>query len=196
MRKKPSIRPLSTAVLAAFVASGCTQFISTKEQEQAVHSMVQRSIYDRGVEFEAYVYGKEHDQKVQAEDRVVWLQGVDVSNSKLQRGSERKIPETDTQENPDENLVRSYVLELAGDDLSVQGKMALNNFKAQNKDRFYVEFLSRSEMQEESVRQPIEAWQKIMPLLQLNGLNPAHVVMGGAKYKQKSNAIVLVKIGG
>ena len=73
--------------------------------------------------------------------------------------------------------------------------MALEKFHVANTDRVYVEFLNTGPMTEKNVEDTMRAWKNLLPKLKDKGLDPTKVILGGAKYEQKINAIVLVKVG-
>jgi len=76
-----------------------------------------------------------------------------------------------------------------------KGQLSIQKFKANETGRFYVEFLNDGPMTEERVNHMMTAWRELAARLKERGLNTANVIMGGAKYEQPINAIVLVKVG-
>lgn len=174
---------------------GCTQFISTYKPKP--HSIVQRSVNEGGAETQVYAYAQEQDKKLIQEDRVIWIEGVDLNKSKIQRSNERKINESMDIDAKNQLIgISSYQFEFFGNELTIEGTLALGKFNAKQEDRFYVEFVNKGPMEEESVRNPMDVWRKILPALKLKGVNQSNIVMGGAKYNQNKNEILLVKIGG
>ena len=139
------------------------------------------------------------DLALSASERVIWVAGVDVVNGKLQRTHERLGGAADEQTSPEHfassALVSSYQFELHGDSLSASGQMALEKVKAAKTDRFYVEFLTKDQMSAENVEKTVDAWKSLSGMLKTRGLNTANVILGGGKYSQRTNAIVLVRVG-
>lgn len=139
------------------------------------------------------------DNRLSPEERVVWVAGVDLKSSQLQRTVER-IDESKTESNyariaRQSNLVETHTFAVVGDALSASGQMSVQRFKSKETDRFYVEFLTEGEMTEEKVADTTAAWKKLAFRLKERGLNTSNVVLGGTKYKQPLNAIVLAKVG-
>lgn len=139
------------------------------------------------------------DQRLSADERVTWVSGVDLKKSRLQRTTER-LGEADAESNADRAAMRSAIVEahtfpVLGDSISVSGQLALQKFKANAGARFYVEFLNDGAMSEERVNEMMAAWKDLSAKLKARGLDTSSVVMGGAKYDQRVNAIVLVKVG-
>lgn len=130
------------------------------------------------------------------EEMVVWVSGVDLKKSKLQRPGERLAGDAQGDRLLTFNTkveVYSFGVSKAG--LSVAGQLALEKFKAKTTDRFYVEFLNNDEMNEKNVNQMVDVWRDLSVKLKSQGLNTANVVMGGSKYGQETSAIVMVKVG-
>ncbi len=133
------------------------------------------------------------------QERVIWVSGIDFAHSKLQRsvrgtgakehragGSHGQVAGTS---------VEVHKFAIANGELAVEALFEIDKFKAKATDRFYVEFLNAGEMSEANVNGSMSAWKKLLERLQAKGLNPKNIVLGGAKYQQGSNAIVMVKVG-
>lgn len=139
------------------------------------------------------------DQRLSPDERVLWVSNVDIRNSRLQRSAER-IANDNSESNAKQiaaqsNIVETNTFSIVGSQLSVKGQLALNSFKAKETSRYYVEFLNDGPLTEERVEQMMSAWKDLASLLKARGLNASNVVMGGAKYDQSVNAIVLIKVG-
>ena len=92
-------------------------------------------------------------------------------------------------------IVESHSFTVVGSSLGAKGQLSIQKFKANETGRFYVEFLNDGPMTEERVNHMMTAWRELAARLKERGLNTANVIMGGAKYEQPINAIVLVKVG-
>jgi len=139
------------------------------------------------------------DQRLSPDERVLWVSNVDIRNSRLQRSAER-IANDNSESNSKQiaaqaNIVETNTFSIVGSQLSVKGQLALNSFKGKETSRYYVEFLNDGPLTEERVEQMMSAWKDLASLLKARGLNASNVVMGGAKYDQSVNAIVLIKVG-
>ena len=147
--------------------------------------------------YQEVVYADISKNVIDANERVIWISGVDIKNGKLQRFHERSGGEKSTVKDSSSkgSLVKSHVIEFVGDQLGVNGKLAVENFKVTGIDRVYVEFLNIGPMTETNVEGAMAAWKKLLPQLKDKGLDTSKVILGGAKYEQKINAIVLVKVG-
>lgn len=134
------------------------------------------------------------------DERVRWVSGVDLSKSKLQRSSERLTGATLAGiSGPSSTTVSSMVevnqFAVIGKELSVEGQLSLQQFKSNGSNRYYVEFLNSGRMTETSEQEMNDAWRALSAKLKEKGLNTSNVVLGGSKYEQRTNAIVLVKVG-
>ncbi len=139
-----------------------------------------------------------NDKVTGPDERVIWISGVDLSKSKLQRFHERIGEKNSALQQAvglKGALVQSYQFGIFGDGLSAEGKLSLNKFKGSSADRYYVEFLNEGPMSEDGVNATMAAWKKLLPELQSKGIDKSKVILGGAKYDQKVNSIVLVKVG-
>lgn len=139
------------------------------------------------------------DLRLTAEERVVWLAGVDMAKSKLQRSHER-LDGASADMNAmrgatGKSIVEVHSFNVASNSVSVAGQIALQKFKTNDMARYYVEFLNDGPMTEERVNQMMQAWKELVPRLKDRGLNASNVILGGAKYDQSTNSIVLVKVG-
>lgn len=139
------------------------------------------------------------DQRLSAEERVTWVSGVDLKKSRLQRTTER-LGEAEAESNALRSasragIVETHTFQVMGESIAVGGQLALQRFKATAGERFYVEFLNEGAMTEERVNKMLAAWKDLSAKLKVRGLDTASLVMGGAKYDQRMNAIVLVKVG-
>ena len=134
------------------------------------------------------------------DERVRWIAGVDLAKSKLQRSSERLTGATlasitGSSSKTISSLVEVNQFGVIGKELSVEGQLSLQQFKSNGANRYYVEFLNSGRMTETSEQEMNDAWRALSAKLKDKGLNMSNVVLGGSKYEQRSNAIVLVKVG-
>lgn len=144
------------------------------------------------------VYSDKAAHVIGPDDRVIWVSGVDVMNGKLQRFHQRIDRKSIEQGNFDfkqSPFVKTYHFLLHGDELSIEGRLALESFNATAMDRFYVEFLNSGAMNEAKVNAVMNAWKNILPQMRKKGLEGSNVILGGSKYEQSVNAIVLVRVG-
>jgi hypothetical protein len=139
----------------------------------------------------------EMDLSLDPDEMVVWVSGVDLKKSKMQRASERLTGNAAKGEGASDSsdFAEVYKFGVSGSALTAEGVLALERFKAKSTDRFYVEFLNKNEMTEEKVRGMLSAWNNLSKELKKKGLNTSNVVMGGGKYNQSVESIVLVKVG-
>lgn len=134
------------------------------------------------------------------DERVIWVAGVDLTKSKLQRSSERLgdgsldglLAQTNKTISP---VVDVFQFGVIGDSLSVEGQLSLQKFNSNPKNRYYVEFLNSGRMTETSEMDMTNAWRSLSLKLKEKGLNASNVVLGGSKYEQRTNSIVLVRVG-
>jgi len=135
---------------------------------------------------------------IDPDDLVVWVAGVDVAHSKFQRQTERLVGTGNMELSSSKEgggLTKTYVFNVVGEALAADGRLALQEFKAEPLDRFYVEFLNKDAMTEKNVKEKMAAWGYLLKELKSRGLNASNIVLGGGRYKQDVDAIVLVKIG-
>lgn len=148
--------------------------------------------------YQEVVYADLASKVIDANERVIWVAGVDIKNGKFQRFNERSGGERSVSSlngTSKTSLINSHLLEIINDQLGINGKLALEKFHVANTDRVYVEFLNTGPMTEKNVEDTMRAWKNLLPKLKDKGLDPTKVILGGAKYEQKINAIVLVKVG-
>lgn len=196
-------RSVAATLMMATLCAGCApQFIDVRDPVVA-KQWVQRPalvISDQTgtVASEEFVFSKPRNTVIGPDERVRWISGVDPVHSKFQRSSQRLIATTDRtlgNGNKADPLVDIQKFEITGDQLSVEGRLHFDRFSAKSTDRYYVEFLNKGAMNETDVNNMMEAWNALSTKLKYKGLNTSSVVMGGSKYGQDINAIVLVKVG-
>ncbi|GJQ53395.1 MAG: hypothetical protein HKUEN02_22420 [Anaerolineaceae bacterium] len=141
------------------------------------------------------VYSNEYGELIDANTRVIWVSGAIEKSSNPNRYRERLVADMTGDSKAAHNTVSSFEIGVHGQDVNAVGKMVLEKFTANPKDRFYVEFLNNTSMTEKGVNDFMAAWKKLLPQLRAKGLNASNVVMGGAKYNQATNAIMMVKVG-
>ena len=192
-------------ILAGVISAGCApQFIDVPPTQRKSMWIERDAIATHGAigttqQSEIFLSDVVNDQRLSADERVVWLSGVDLKQSKLQRTVER-IAEGNAETNASRialqsAIVESHAFSVVGDSIGAKGQLNIRQFKATETSRFYVEFLNDGEMTEERVNQMMVAWKELSVRLKERGLNTSNVILGGAKYNQSMNAIVLVKVG-
>ncbi|WP_148238029.1 hypothetical protein [Alicycliphilus denitrificans] len=190
---------LALILLPASLLAGCATQSPISQVELEKH-WVQRNVEissQESVFVSNEFVGVSADQyrPISLADRVVWVSGVNPKTSKLQRGNTPVDAASVQSDSKKKRFVVERVFGLSNGSLSVEALFELDHFKAASTDRFYVEMLTAGEMTEESVNQVMGVWKDLLKRLQAKGLNPKNVVMGGAKYQQTADAIVLVKVG-
>ena len=192
-------------MLVSITAAGCApQFIDVPPPQKKSMWVERDAITTHGaiantVHSEVVLSDEINDRRLSAEERVTWVAGVDLKKSRLQRTSER-LDAAASDSNPQRvamqaALVEAHTFVVAGSTLGSRGQLALQSFKAADTDRYYVEFLNQGSMTEEGVEQMTAAWKQLAAKLKERGLNTSSLILGGAKYGQPVNAIVLVKVG-
>lgn len=146
------------------------------------------------------VHSKVEAEVVGPEERVRWISGVNLQSSRLQRASERGVASggswlASSEVATASALVHTHQFAVIRDSVSVEGQLALQKFTALPAHRFYVEFLNSGRMTEASESDMATAWRSLSQKLKEKGLNTSNVVLGGSKYQQAANAIVLVRVG-
>lgn len=130
-------------------------------------------------------------------ERTRWVKGIDPSSTQIQRPIERSIVQ-ETLGVPGSAggfLVKSLVFGVNGSVLSAAGELVLASFSDDGKGRYYVEFLHAGPMDEIAISEMTSVWNSLSRELIMRGLDRNEVVMGGSRYNQGMNAIVLVKVG-
>lgn len=192
-------------ILVAVATVGCApQFIDVPPTQRKAmwierNAITTHAAIGNSEQSEIVLSNVAKDQRLNPEDRVVWVSGVDMKKSKLQRTVER-IGDQDAESNAirvaqNAAIVESHSFPVVGASLGSKGQLNIPKFKANETARFYVEFLNDGPMTEERVNQMMHAWRELAERLKERGLNTANVIMGGAKYEQPINSIVLVKVG-
>lgn len=133
---------------------------------------------------------------VDGRDRVKWLSGLDMKETQLQRPVERLSQVSiDNVLGSTDDIVKSIVFKLSGGELSIEGLVELTNFKGDETARYFVEFLHSGPMTGAEMIESTHAWNKLVKELKTKGLNGNNVILGGSKYNQGVDAIVLVGVG-
>ncbi|CAN7575987.1 hypothetical protein [Acidovorax delafieldii] len=194
------------AILAIGVMnSGCAPRFIDVEQPVPHVTWVERQVETVGnavgpSQGREFVLSTKESNVLGPDERVRWVAGVDLSKSKLQRSSERlaggPIDGLFGQASKNtSSLVEVHQFNVVGDALSIEGQLSLQRFNGGNANRYYVEFLNSGRMSESSETEMTSAWRSLSAKLKERGLNTANVVLGGSKYEQRTNAIVMVRIG-
>lgn len=187
------------------IASGCApQFIDVPAPPKSAQwverdATLTHGAIGAGEQLEIVLSNVERDKRLSAEERVIWISGVDLTKSRLQRTHER-LDASGSENNTlsiakQSNLIETHTFHVQGNAITAKGQMSINRFKATEMGRYYVEFLNDGPMTEERVSQMMAAWKELVGRLKDRGLNTTNVILGGAKYDQPANAIVLVKVG-
>lgn len=192
-------------ILGSIAVSGCApQFIEVPPPQKKAMWVERDAITSHAAiansqQPEVVLTNEIKDRRLNSEERVTWVSGVDLKNSRLQRTSER-LGEAASDSSAERvamqaSIVEAHSFAVVGSVLGTRGQLALQKFKATDTARYYVEFLNVGPMTEESVEQMAAAWKQLAPQLKSRGLNTSALILGGAKYEQAVNAIVLVKVG-
>jgi len=196
-------KSLAGAVCIGILLSGCaprfTEIVKPQERRTWVERTVQIENEQIGSITTSQVVNSVHlPNLVGPDERVRWVSGVDIMNSRFQRTSERLKGVDATKFGIKTNgasIVQAHQFGIQDAALSVEGQIALDGFAANSNARYYVEFLNKGEMTEQKINDMMNAWKGLSANLKKRGLNTASVIMGGSKYDQQVNAIVLVKVG-
>lgn len=195
---------LVVAVATVLVVGCAPQFIDVPAKEKKAlwverDAILTHEAIAQTEQSEIVLSNVSKETRVGPQERVVWVSGVDLKNSKLQRTHERidaKSSDNSLNVNAAEaELIKFHAFQVFGNSLSAKGQMSLQRFKTDDKSRYYIEFLNDGPMTEERVGQMLDAWKELASRLKDRGLNTSNVILGGAKYEQSTNAIVLVKVG-
>lgn len=197
--QKGLVGALCVTTLMAGCAPRFTEIIPPQERRTWVERTVQIEHSQIGsIESNEFVNSTHLANIVGPDERVIWIAGVDIVNSRFQRTSERlkgvDVSKVGTNSNGGA-VVQTHQFGVVDAALSVEGRIALDGFAANSNSRYYVEFLNRGAMTEKKVNEMVDAWKGLSADLKKRGLNTANVIMGGSKYDQQVNAIVLVKVG-
>jgi hypothetical protein len=206
MQKMKSGNLKFIAILAIGVMnSGCAPRFIDVEQPIPHVTWVERQVETVGTavgpsQSREFVLSTKESNVLGPDERVRWVAGVDLTKSKLQRSSERlaggSIDGLVGQGSKNSlGLVEVHQFNIVGDGLSIEGQLSLQRFNANGANRYYVEFLNSGRMSESSEMEMTSAWRSLSAKLKEKGLNTANVVLGGSKYEQRTNAIVMVRIG-
>lgn len=190
---------MATVIVGVSVLIGCAQKAVVVEQAP-LNKWVQRDVVitapDLDIEASEYVgVSSESYKLIGPEERVIWIRGVDPKISKLQRGSMPADAIKTQKSNMAFNLVSAKSFGVSNDGLSVEALFEIDKFTAGQQDRFYAEILNTGNMNERSVESGMRNWKDLLDRLKKRGLNLQNVTFGGAKFQQKTDAIVLVKVG-
>lgn len=191
------------ALCFAALMTGCAPLFTEVVQPQEKRIWVERTVQIEhaqigSIESAEFVNSTSLANVVGPDERVIWIAGVDIMNSRFQRTSER-LQGVDAAKfgvkSNGASIVQAHQFGVQDASLSVEGQIALDGFTANESARYYVEFLNKGTMTEQKINEMMDAWKGLSANLKKRGLNTANVIMGGSKYDQKVNAIVLVKVG-
>lgn len=187
-----------TGALVAVTLSACSSVpvepdappLTWVERDVVVHNSQAGSVGFREV-----VLSENLPVTVGPKDSVRWISGVDVANSKFQRMEPLGGRLVSGASGIQGGVVKHDLFPVWSGELSVDGLLAIEKFKAKPNERIYVEFLHSSEMNELAITEMTKAWRNLSARLKLKGNDLSNVVVGGNKFNQSVNAIVLVRVG-
>ncbi|MGG4054021.1 MULTISPECIES: hypothetical protein [Delftia] len=198
-----SVTPL--AVVACCLCTACVpRFIDvppepTKTVWVEREAEVQHSVIGNSASREIVRIESASNQFLSPDERVVWVSGIDPQKSRFQRIHQRGsdlasllLPDAGQR---GDALVEIFKFPIVGGELSVEAQLAIERFQSNSKARYYVEFLNKSPMSEESVDSMLSIWKALSIRLKSRGLGMANVMLGGNKYDQGIDAIVMVRVG-
>lgn len=189
------------ALAGALVAlSGCAPRFIEVEQRQVPLAWVERDVVvhnaqSGSVEFREIVLSESLPVVVGPEERVRWVAGIDVTNSKFQRAGASGNRMTLESAPASEFIVKHAQFPVRDGELSLDGILAAEKFASKPGERLYVEFLHSSKMTEQSMANMMKAWRDLSARLKAKGTDLSNVVLGGNKFDQSVSAIVLVRVG-
>ncbi|MGP3505460.1 hypothetical protein [Paracidovorax citrulli] len=159
-----------------------------------MHSMIGNSTAREIVEIDTA-----ENRFLSSDERVIWLAGVDPQNSRFQRIHQRASDQWTALQSPEarreDAIVEVFKFPVSEGELSVEAQLKVEKFRSDAKARYYVEFLNRSAMSEETVNSMLSAWKALSSRLKERGMNMSNVVLGGNKYDQGVDAVVMVRVG-
>ncbi|MBV7542100.1 hypothetical protein [Acidovorax sp. sic0104] len=202
--KSGPLKLLAVMAIGA-ICSGCAPRFIDVEQPVPRKTWVERNVETVSTTVapsntSEFVLSTAEQTVIGPEERVRWISGVDLSKSKLQRSTERvngaSIASLSGQGSKAlASLVEVQQFAVIAGELAVEGQLSLQRFHSAPANRYYVEFLNSGRMTETSEIEMTNAWRTLSARLKEKGLNTANVVLGGSKYEQRANAIVLVRVG-
>jgi len=131
-------------------------------------------------------------------ERVSWIEGVNRQSSRIQQKT--SLPHQIVQDTADEDnlqtLVRAHFIEIDPQtgELTLKGRLQVENFKAVSGRRYFVEFFYQDGMNEVQTMEMTARWVILSKSLKEKGLDPKKVVMGGANYRQNRHGILLIEL--
>lgn len=171
-----------------------TKMVWVEREGEARHSIIGNSTSREIVTIDVV-----ESKSLSPNERVIWVEGVDLKTSKFQRTHQRGKDEwsslISTSSKNLKDVVDVYQFSLDGGRLSVEAQIQTEKFKPVPGARYYVEFLNSGPMTEEAVDQMLSAWKTLSNRLKIGGMNMSNIVMGGNKFSQDIDAIVIVKVG-
>ncbi|WP_160012742.1 hypothetical protein, partial [Rhizobium sp. 18055] len=106
-----------------------------------MHSMIGNSTSREIVEIDTA-----ENRFLSADERVIWLAGVDPQNSRFQRIHQRASDQWTTLRSPgarrEDAIVEVFKFPVSEGELSVEAQLSVEKFRSDAKARYYVEFLN------------------------------------------------------
>ncbi len=171
-----------------------TKTVWVEREAEVQHSVIGNSASREVVRIEAAKH-----QFLSSDERVVWLTGVDPQKSRFQRvhqrGNDQWASLLKESGQRGDAIVEIFKFPVTGGELSVEAQLAIEKFQSNSKARYYVEFLNKSPMSEESVDSMLNIWKSLSGRLKSRGMSMSNVMLGGNKYDQGIDAIVMVRVG-
>lgn len=193
------------AVVLGGACSSCAPIYIDVQPDATKQLWVERSVVEEHAAIgnfekrEIILVDSAKNQQLSPEERVVWIAGIDPLKSKLQRGNDRSVshPVMDAKDlrEGQYGFVEVHQFPVSKGVITASGQLRIEKFKTDSKARYYVEFLNKGPMTEAGVEEMLKAWKSLSKTLKLQGLEAANLVMGGSKYDQEIDAIVLVRVG-
>lgn len=142
----------------------------------------------------ALVIGETSRPTPDPSERVAWTRGAHHNDAaRVQRSAERYVAKDPAKEMA-KLQAKAYFFEIRGRELTLAGRLAINDFKDEGATRFFVELFSDQEISEQSLGDLNQAYVDILVPLKEKGLDMSKVVFGGIRYKQPHNGIVLIYV--
>jgi len=185
--------------LAVVLLGGCApQFVEPAPEQQSMGWFERRVILSSDTTEPAasneLVLVGESARVLDGSDRVRWIKGIDLENTRIQRPAERDLGQSASKTDYT-SLSKTYVFGIAGGSLSAEGRLALDSFRKEGGGRYFVEFLHKGGIDEVAMHEMTTAWIDLAKELTARGIPRDKFIMGGSLYQQPVNAIVIMKVG-
>lgn len=164
---------------------------SWRERDVVVHSNVLAPVNAR----EIVLTDESTATYLSALERVRWLDGINLNSTRIQRSTERKQAGHVSSFESISPLVQYTLFEVNQGQLTIHGQLSLKNFQPKTDRRYIVDFLHADDMDLLNVNLMASAWNDLAKKLLEKGVKRENLIMGGSRYRQKNNAIMLLEIG-